>query len=573
MEKFLPFLRWAKQYERAWLKGDLTAGFTVGIVLIPQGMAYAMIAGLPPVYGLYAAMVPQLAYMVLGTSRQLAVGPVATDSLLVFAGLSAIAVTGTAQYTFMAIGLALMVGILQLLLGILRFGFIANFLSRPVISAFVCAAGIIIGINQIKYLLGIPVLNSQNAFSVLLQLLEGGRHAQVLPLSIGVLGILILFFTKRFHLPVPGALLIVVLSIVAVKFRGLEQEGLDIIGTIPKGFPSFQVPKLAWADIRALFPTALTLAIITFMEAISVSKAMAEKHKASRLDAHQELIALGMANITGALFQSFPSSGGLSRSAINEQAGARTNLAALISAAVVALTLLFFTDWFYYLPKAVLAAIILVSVYKLIRFDYPLRLWRHMKDEFVVYALTFFITLGIGIIEGIVTGVFSALLALIYRTAHPHIAELALVEGTKHYKNVLRFSNVIRRRDVLILRFDAQLYFGNVDYFKSRLSEMVRQKGEDLRLVVLSSGTINHIDATALVVLEDIIKNLQDRGIVFYLAGTRGPTRDMLYRSGLIDILGEDALFVKTADAVAHFDKSAERQSYTLRAMATQTKK
>ena len=347
MKKYLPILTWISTYKKAWLSNDIAAGLTIGVMLVPQGMAYAMIAGLPPVYGLYAAMVPQVIYAIFGTSRQLAVGPVAMDSLLVAAAVTMIAEVGTDQYIVLAILLAFMMGSVQLLLGLFRMGFLVNFLSKPVISGFTSAAALIIGLNQLKHLLGVDIARSNYIHTILYDAYQQWSSINIIALAIGIGGILVLKNVKRLHKAIPGALVVVILGILVVQFLALDQSGVKIVGLVPEGLPEFAVPNLGSAHFNKLIPAALTLALIAFMEAVSVAKAIQAKHKGEyEIDANQELIGLGMGNVVGSFFGSFPTTGGFSRSAVNDQAGAKTNLAAIISAALIALTLLFLTPLF-----------------------------------------------------------------------------------------------------------------------------------------------------------------------------------------------------------------------------------
>jgi SulP family sulfate permease len=379
LKKYFPFLEWISNYRSDYFKRDLLAGITVAVLLIPQGMAYALIAGLPPIYGLYAALTPQIVYAFLGTSRQLAVGPVAMDSLLVAAGLSALAIVEPSQYIQMAILLALLMGAIQLLLGLFRMGFIVSFLSKPVISGFTSAAAIIIGFSQLKHLLGIQLSQSNQLHIVIESILQSNVPVHFATLIIGVLSVVLILVIKNWNRKIPSALIAVVLGISWVYFNGLDKQGVAVVGLIPQGLPSFQTPVFEIDTIKQLFPTALTLALVAFMEAISVAKAIEEKHKEYTVDPNQELIALGSSNIVGSFFLSYPTTGGFSRTAVNDQAGAKTGMAALITALIVGLTLMFFTQWFYYLPKAVLASIIIVAVVNLIDFKFAVRLYKKEK--------------------------------------------------------------------------------------------------------------------------------------------------------------------------------------------------
>ena len=531
---FFPIFSWIKTYSRSFLKGDVSAGLTVGIMLIPQGMAYAMIAGLPPVYGLYAALFPQVVYAIMGTSRQLAVGPVAMDSLLVAAGLGALSLSTPSEYIALAAFLAVFMGVIQLVLGGLRLGFLVNFLSKPVISGFTSAAAIIIALSQLNHLLGINLPRTNKLHELFSFLIEMGPKAHLLSVLLSSLGVSFLFLLKNYFPKLPGALLLVFLTTFISAQNNWEGLGLTIVKDVPGGLPSFALPSASWSQIFALTPLALTLALIAFMEAISVAKAVEEKEKTNDLNPNQELIALGSANIVGGLFQAYPTTGGFSRTAVNHDAGAKTGVAALFSAAVVGLALVFFTSFFYHLPTAILGAIILVAVGKLIDLNYPHQLWKNNRAEFYILLFTFAVTLFIGITQGILLGVFAALLYMVYQNTRPHIAVLGRIKNTHYFKNVDRFSNdVTTYSEVLILRYDGQLFFGNQRYFKQQVSALIDQQKNPIKQLVLAAAPINYIDASALEMLSAFCEELRDKKINLYLTGLNGPIRDQFHKVGL----------------------------------------
>jgi len=561
LKSFIPLLEWLPKYKKEYLSGDLSAGLTVGIMLIPQGMAYAMIAGLPPVFGLYAALIPQVIYGILGTSRQLSVGPVAMDSLLVASGLGALSLSGIDEYISMAIFLALFMGAIQFILGVVRMGFLVNFLSKPVISGFTSAAALIIGLSQLKHLLGTQIERSNQIHILLLNALKTIDQTNLVALGLGIAAIVVIKALKRLHNRIPGALIVTVSGIVITYVFRLDQLGLSIVQEVPSGLPSFGVPTVAQDRIGELFPIAMTLALIAFMEAISVAKAIEEKHKLNEVKPNQELIALGLSNVVGALFQSYPTTGGFSRTAVNDQAGANSTLASFISAAIVGLTLLFLTPLFYYLPNTVLAAIIMVAVFGLIDFHYPRTLWKNRKDEFALLIFTFIITLTVGIKEGILFGVLLSLLLLVYRSSSPHFAVLARVNNSPYYRNVRRFSSEVTIDPaILLFRFDGQLYFGNKDYFKSSLLEAMEERGASLKHLVLNVEPMNYIDSSAAFMLRQLFEDLKSKGISISIAGPIGPIRDILKRSGIVSLLGEEAFFENTHSAyqVASGESTAE---------------
>ncbi|PKA97288.1 SulP family sulfate permease [Flavobacteriaceae bacterium MAR_2009_75] len=557
MRNFFPFLQWLPAYNKSWFTKDILAGLTVGIILIPQGMAYAMIAGLPPVYGLYASLVPIVAYAFLGTSRQMAVGPVAMDSLLVAAGLVPFLATGGENYVAMAVLLAFMVGAIQIALGVLRMGFLVNFLSKPVISGFTSAAALIIIFSQLKHLLGATIEKSNRFHEMIYNAAIKLPETNTVDLLIGLVGIFFIILFKRLNRKIPAVLVVVIVGILAVYLFNLQSYGVKIVGSIPTGLPHFDLPNLAINNLLEIAPIAFTLALIGYLEAISIGKSLEEKNGEETVVANQELIAIGASNLLGSLFQSYPITGSFSRSAINGSSGAKTTVALLFSVMMVVVTLLYLTPLFYYLPNAVLASIIMVSVVGLIDIEYPKNLWSYRKDELAILVITFLITLFIGITQGILIGVLLSLLIMVYKSSKPHFAILGKIEGSDYYKNKDRFSNEVElREDLLIVRFDSQLYFGNKNFFKKQLYKYIDLKGSSLKGIILNAEAINYIDSSAAQMLIRVIDDLHGRGLQFYIAGAIGPTRDIIFTSGIIDVLTKQHLFVRTKEAVFYFDQT-----------------
>ena len=555
MHRYLPFLGWAKQYGRKDFPKDVLAGITVGFILVPQGMAYAMIAGLPPVYGLYASLFPVLTYALLGTSRKIAVGPVAMDSLLVAAGLGTLNMVGPSNYIITVAVLTLMVGALQVFLGLLRMGYLVNFLSKPVISGFTSAAALIIIFSQLKHLIGVSLPGSSRFDALVVNALRGLPQTNMVDFAIGLTGVLVLLVFKRWKRNFPAILLVVLAGVAAVYFLDLGRYGVHQVGPIAKGLPTLAVPQLNLDLMGQLLPMAVALALVGYLEAISIGKALEERSGKETILPNQELVALGASNAVGAFFQGFPVTASFSRSAINFEAGARTNLASIFSVLLVLLTLLFLTPVFQYLPNAVLASIIMVSVFGLINVGYAKSLWATGKDEFWILILTFLVTLFVGIAQGILIGTLASLLLLVYRTSKPHFAVLGNIRNTQYYKNVQRFGEeVLLRDDLLIVRFDAQLYFGNATYFKKELMRHVALKGDALQCVILNADAISYIDATGTEILIRVIRELHAKDIAFYIAGAIGPTRDIIFQSGIIEELQTEYLFVRTEEAVAYFE-------------------
>ena len=562
MKTFIPILNWLPDYKSEYLKDDFIAGVTVAVLLIPQGMAYALIAGLPPIYGLYAALTPQIIYAFLGTSRQLAVGPVAMDSLLVAAVLGALSIVDSDQYIQTAILLALTIGAIQFLFGLLKMGFIVNFLSKPVISGFTSAAAIIICLNQLRHILGISISQSNKIHVFTSALMQSETPINLHSLIIGIVSIILLILIKGWSSKIPSALVIVVIGICWVTFTNQIQPSVAIVGNIPDGLPNFSFPSLKWEIIKELIPISLTIALVAFMEAISIAKSIQEKHKTYEINPNQELLALGASNMIGSFFQSYPTTGGFSRTAVNNEAGAKTGVAALISALIVAIILTFFTDWFYYLPKSVLGAIIIVAVIKLIDYKYAIRLYKIRKDEFLVLLITFIATLFIGITEGILFGIIFSFLLLVYRTSKPHYAFLGRIGSTNYFKNIKRFPDeVVLRDDLIILRFDAQLFFGNIHFFKKLVFDSLNKNPKKVKGFIINARSMNYIDSTAIEQLIDIIEKIQEKGIRVMLVGATGPTRDSVIKSKLINVVKKGNLFITSGDATDSFDKVCKKSS------------
>ena len=542
-------------YSGSTFKSDFIAGITVSVLLIPQGMAYALIAGLPPIYGLYAALSPQIIYALLGTSKQLAVGPVAMDSLLVAAGLGTISIIGPEEYIQSAILLAFLMGTIQFLLGLFKMGFLVSFLSKPLIKGFTSGAAIIIGLSQVKHILGISLHQSNKIQLFAISLVNSEISIHFPTLMIGVISIFILIILKNWTPKIPSALVVVILSSLWVYFGKLYQEGVAVVGLVPGGLPSFNTPNFSIETIKNLIPISLTLAIVGYLESISISKTIAEKYKYYQLDPNQELIALGSSNIIGSLFQSYPTTGGFSRTAVNDQAGARSGVASLICALVVAITLSFFTQWFFYLPKAVLGSIIIVAVIQLIDVKYAIRLYNSRKDEFAVLLFTFLLTLFVGISQGIIYGIILSLLLLVYRASKPHYAFLGRIGSTNYFQNIERFPDEVTvREDLIILKFDAQLFFGNIEFFKQVVFDVVEKKSKKIKGFIINARSINYIDSTAAEELVLIIKKLQKKDIRVMVVGAIDPSRDIIINSKLIDVLKKQNLFVTSGDATNSFD-------------------
>lgn len=539
LERAVPAAGWLRRYRREDLPGDLSAGLIVAVMLVPQGMAYALLAGLPPVVGLYASTIPLILYALFGSSRQLAVGPVAIVSLLTLSGVSALAEPGSAEFVALAALLALMVGAMQLGLGLLRAGFVVNFLSHAVISGFASAAAIVIGLSQLKHLLGIDLASNHSVPALLW--VAGRRIGETHPLTfgLGLASIAALVLLRRVSPRFPGSLVVVAAATAVVYALGLDERGVSVVGEVPQGFPGFALPEIGLGSIAALLPVALTITFVGFMESIAVAKYIAAREK-YRVDANQELKGLGLANIAGSVFSAYPVTGGFSRSAVNYQAGARTQLATGITAGLVVLTLLFLTPLFYYLPNAVLAAIVMVAVYGLIDFKVPARLLRLKRVDGVTLLITVAATLLVGIEQGIVAGVVFSLLVFIWRSAHPHTAEIGYLPEENVFRNVRRYPEAHTFPEALIVRVDASLYFANASFWEDWINAAAAKR-PDLRYLILDFSAVNDMDAVALETLEELMEELKERGVEVHFANIKGPVRDILVKAGWPERIGAGA--------------------------------
>jgi SulP family sulfate permease len=547
LRNIFPAISWLPNYRRENLQGDISAGLTVAVMLIPQGMAYALLAGLPPIIGL-------LIYALFGSSRQLAVGPVAMVSLLVISGVSHLAEPGSAKYIVLAAVLAGMVGIIQFLMGVTRLGFLVNLLSHPVISGFTSAAALIIGFSQLKHLLGVSLPRSHHIHTIIWNAIERFGEISVPTFLIGAGSIVLLILLKRWKPVFPGALVVVLFSTLIVWVFRLNEMGVKIVGEVPRGLPQPGIPAFDMDAVTSLIPIAVTISLVGFMESIAVAKNFAAKHQ-YEVDANQELIGLGLANIAAGFFSGYPVTGGFSRTAVNAQAGAHTGLASMITAVAIALTLLFLTPLFYYLPTTVLAAIIMVAVFGLVDIKEVSHLHKVKRSDMALLLLAFLSTLFLGIEGGILLSIVASLVVVLKRSSRPHSAILGRLPGTEIYRNISRYPEAETFDGLLIFRFDASLYFANSAYLKDRLREIVAHSETPLQAIIFVAGSINDVDSSAETALRDIARDCSSRGIELYFSNLKGPVRDVLIRSGFYEMLGADHFFYKTHDAVIHYRK------------------
>jgi sulfate permease, SulP family len=547
--RYLPILKWGPAYTRAALTNDLVAAAIVTIMLIPQSLAYALLAGLPPEAGIYASIVPIMLYAIFGTSSSLAVGPVAVVSLMTAAAIGDVAQSGTAGYATAALTLALLSGGLLVLLGVFRLGFLANFLSHPVIAGFITASGLIIAASQLKHILGVEA-SGHNLFELVRSLALNIGDLNPVTLAIGAAATAFLFWVRKGLKPLliaaglnkrladvaakAGPVLAVAVTTLIVGGLRLDTHGVDIVGSVPQGLPPFTLPDFSGDLILKLIGPAILISIIGFVESISVAQTLAAK-KRQRIDPDQELIGLGAANLGAAFTGGYPVTGGFARSVVNFDAGAETPAAGAFTAVGLAVAAMALTPLIYYLPTATLAATIIVAVLSLVDLAILKRAWDYSKADFAAVSATILVTLGFGVELGVTTGVAVSVLIHLYKTSRPHMAVVGRVPGTEHYRNVLRHE-VITDPHILTVRVDESLYFANARYLEDRLYDMVAQR-DDLRHVILMCPAVNEIDMSALESLEAINERLAALGVKFHLSEVKGPVMDRLQSTHFLDDL------------------------------------
>lgn len=541
--KKLPIFEWGSKYNGDVLTSDLVAAIIVTIMLIPQSLAYALLAGLPPQMGLYASILPLLAYALFGSSRTLAVGPVAVISLMTAAAVGKLALQGTEEYIFAAMALALISGLMLLVMGLLRLGFMANFLSHPVISGFITASGIIIATSQLKHILGIDA-HGHNLYELLTSIVAHLHQINPFTLAIGVLATAFLFWVRKGLKPwllylglkprladilakTGPVFAVAATTLVAFGF-GLGGQGVALVGEVPQGLPGVQVPKLDLELVFSLAGSAALISIIGFVESVSVAQTLAAKRR-QRIEPNQELIGLGASNVASAFGGGYPVTGGFARSVVNFDAGAETPAAGAFTAVGIALATVFLTPLLFFLPKATLAATIIVAVMTLVDFSILKRTWNYSKADFAAVATTMAVTLLFGVELGVTTGVLVSVAVHLYKTSRPHAAIVGLVEGTEHFRNIDRH-DVRTNPHVLSLRVDESLYFANARFLEDRVYDLVADRPE-LKHVILMCPAVNEIDTSALESLEAINERLDSLGVKLHFSEIKGPVMDKLKRT------------------------------------------
>ena len=540
--------RWLKGYGRETLRADLTAGLTVAVMIIPQSMAYAQLAGIPPAYGLYASVVPLIVYALVGTSLHLAVGVIAIDMLLLRAGLEGVADPGTETYIQLAVLLTLVVGIMQLLMGLARMGFLVNLLSRPVMVGFTSGAALLIALSQVGALTGMD-LGGAIALPALVRTgLQHWGEVALSPLTMGLSSVAVILLMRRWVPRIPGALVVMVLATVMVGVLGFGD--LALIGEVPAGLPALSVPTaLGVGTIRSLLPTALALSFLQFLTVISLGKVFAAHFRYS-LGHNRELLAIGSANLAGSLFQGLPISGSLSRSAVNVEVGGRTPISNVVTALLVAICLLFFTSALALVPVAVLGAIIVVAATRLIDVRSMRFLIRAKNIDGAIAILTFAATVMIGILEGILVGVVASVLEILFQIGRPNIAVLGHLPGTRSFRDVSRTERARRVEGILVMRVDARFSFMNAERLKDVILDRTAVEPGLVHAVVVDASSINDLDTTAAQVLLEVNEILEEREVELHFAGAKGPVRKVLKRAGILEMLGEDRFHLSPHRAV-----------------------
>jgi SulP family sulfate permease len=549
MTRFFPILTWGRAYNRSALSNDLVAALIVTIMLIPQSLAYALLAGLPAEAGLYASILPIMLYAVFGTSRALAVGPVAVVSLMTAAALNNIVEQGTMGYAVAALSLAGLSGVILMAMGLFRLGFVANFLSHPVISGFITASGIIIAASQLKHILGINA-EGHNLLELVVSLIEHLSETNWITAIIGILATGFLFWVRKGLKPLlkgfglsdgltgvlvkTGPVAVVVATTTAVWALGLADKGVKIVGEVPKSLPPLTLPSFSPELLGQLLLPAFLISVIGFVESISVAQTLAAK-KRQRIDPDQELIGLGAANIAASLTGGFPVTGGFSRSVVNFDAGAETPAAGAFTAIGLAIAALALTPLIFFLPKATLAATIIVAVLSLVDLSILKRSWSYSKADFSSVLATILTTLLLGVEIGVSVGVGLSILLHLYKSSKPHIAEVGQVPGTEHYRNILRH-DVITDPSIVTLRLDESLYFANARYLEEKVHNRVAGD-KKIQHVILQCSAINEIDLSALESLEAINDRLREMGVQLHLSEVKGPVMDRLVREHFLSEL------------------------------------
>lgn len=549
LERWIPAIQWIKNYQAKDFNSDLIAGLVVSIMMIPQGLAYALLAGLPAEMGLYASILPIIAYAIFGSSRALSVGPAALIAIMTASLSSQFAVSGTPEYNGIAILLALISGVFLMLMGILRLGFLANLLSHPIISGFITGSALIIAMSQVKHFLGVSA-SGNSMFAIISSLYKQLDAINFYSLAIGLSTLLMLLCLKIFLkqgliklgitpylaglITKAGPLFVIMLSTIGVVMLGLTEKSVEVVGDIPSGLPTLALPEWSLDLSMDLLPAAIILSLVGFIESVSIGQSFATKER-QKINTDNELIGLGSANIASGFSGGFAVTGSFSRSAVNFEAGAKTQLSSLLSAGLVLISLYFLTDLFYFMPNAVLAATIIIAVISLIDIKAISSVWRYSKREGIAMISTILIVLILGVETGLIVGVSLSLLLFLWHTSHPHIAIVGQIPGTEHYRNMERH-HVEILPEVLTLRIDENLFFANCRTLEEKVSTLISERKE-VKDVILMFTAVNMVDVSALESLETISESLNSIGIKLHFSEVKGPIMDSFKKSGIFEHL------------------------------------
>lgn len=542
-------LKDVKEYSAGKLRADLIAGLTVAVILIPQGMAYSLLAGLHPVYGLYTALVPMVIYPLFSSSKYLSVGPVALMSIIVLSGVSLFAEPGTKEYLDMVLMVSFMSGVIQILFSVFKLGILSNFLSQPVMKGFISAAGVIILLSQIKYLFSLDYGRVKSVPEMILAIGKNLSTGNFFSLAIGLGSLALILGLKRIHKNIPGSIIVVILGSWVLYNYQLTDKNVPIVGNLPQGLPSISIDFFHWDYLVTLFPTAFVISVICFIGSFSLAKTLSLQEDDPPVKANLELLGLGIAKIISSFFNAFPSTGSFSRTAINHQAGARTGLASIIGAIFIGLTLMFVSHWFYYLPEPVLAAIVIASVFSLINYRDALSLFHLDRRDFWIFISTFVFTLFLGIQNGVFAGIILSLLLVIFKLSKPHYAVLGKIPDSDIYRNVDRFEEAKTWPEILILRYDDDILFANAEHFLSCVLEELTKKPAT-KHIVIDMSSVSNMDSTGVDYMKQLQKKAKELNVALHLTGPKGPLRDILLKNMVYDVVGDNFIYSNIDKAV-----------------------
>ncbi len=536
LTRAIPILKWLPLYNRRWLKFDLVAGLTLAMFAIPDNMAYATLAGLPPEYGLYAGIMAPLGYFIFASSRQASVGPSSSEALMVGSFLGVLAITSFTQYAALAGLTAILVGIIAIIAWALRMGFLVNLISGPVLKGFLAGAGIVIIASQIPKLLGISGAPS-DFFPKIVYVLQNLDQTNIYSLTLGILAIVAILAIEKKYPRVPGSLIIVIAAIIFMTYSSFVEKGVEILGYIPPGLPTIGIPEFTAADVGTVFPLAVALFILSYVELSTIAKTYAQKNR-YQVDMNQELLALGAGSVAAGVGQGFPVAGSFSKSAVNDRSGAKTPMAGAIAAGVTIIVVLFFTSFFYNLPECVIAALIIVAVVNMVNIFELQRIRSLDRTEFSIAIVTLLSVLVFGILQGVIIGTGLSLVALLYRIAFPHMAVMGRVPGTEIFGDIERKPAKDQVPGVLIFRVDSPVLFANANVIREQIDELMGTTVPAVKLVILDFYSSPMLDVTGADMIRDLLTDFSRKGIELRLANTTGQVRDLIRKAGLVEKLG-----------------------------------